>query len=70
MRSGLSFADVLVSPVTMAVAVILFFLCAWLLLFKRKAITTPIKVLSALVLIVTILYIAFIIWMIVGFGQH
>ena len=70
MSSGLSFADVLVNPVTMAVAVILFFLCAWLLLFKRKAITAPIKMLSALLLIVTILYIAFIIWMMIGFGQH
>ena len=70
MSSGLSFADVLVNPVTMAVAVILFFLCAWLLLFKRKAITAPIKVLSALLLIVAILYIAFIIWMMIGFGQH
>lgn len=70
MSSGLHFADILVSPVTMAVAVILFFLCAWLLLFRRKTITTPIKVLSALVLIVAILYIAFIIWMVIGFGQH
>ena len=70
MSSGLHFADILVSPVTMAVAVILFLLCAWLLLFRRKTITTPIKVLSALVLIVAILYIAFIIWMVIGFGQH
>lgn len=68
MSYGFSFIDVLVSPITMVLAVIIFLLCCWILLFKRKTTDLSIKALSVLVLIITGIYIGFIIWAITGFG--
>ena len=36
MYTGFSFIDMLVSKITMAVAAVVFLLCAFLLIFKRK----------------------------------
>ena len=70
MSYGLDIIAVLVSPTAISVAVILLLFSAWLLLSKRKTITAPLKAFAAFVLLVSILYLAFIIWMVISFGQH
>ena len=68
MSAGIGFLDILVSPVTMAAAVIVFILCCWLLLFKRKAISSGTKTMAVCGIIITGIYIAFIVWAVIGFG--
>ena len=68
MSTGISFLDILVSPVTMVAAVIVFLLCCWLLLFKRKTISYSTKTLAVFGIIITGIYIAFIVWAVIGFG--
>lgn len=68
MSTGIGFLDILVSPITMALAVIVFLLCCWLLLFKRKIISSGTKTLAVLSIIITGIYIAFIVWAVIGFG--
>lgn len=68
MSYGFGFIDVLVSPVTMATAVIIFLFCCGLLLFKRKTISRDIKPFVVFGAIVTGVYTAFIVWAVIGFG--
>ena len=68
MSTGISFLDILVSPVTMVIAVIVFILCCWLFLFKRKTISSETKTLAVFGIIITGIYIAFIVWAVIGFG--
>ena len=68
MSTGISFLDILVSPITMVLTVIVFLLCGWLLLFKRKTISSGTKTLVVLGIIITGIYIAFIVWAVIGFG--
>ena len=68
MSTGIGFLDILVSPITMVAAVIVFILCCWLLLFKRKTISSGTKTLAVFGIIITGIYIAFIVWAVIGFG--
>ena len=68
MSYGISFIDILVSPVTMVISVILFLLCCLLLLFKRKTISSTTKTFTIIGVFVTGIYIAFIVCAIIGFG--
>ncbi|MBE6877653.1 MAG: hypothetical protein E7488_00590 [Ruminococcaceae bacterium] len=68
MSTGIVFSDILVSPITMVLAVIVFLLCCWLLLFKRKTISSGTKTLVVFGIIITGIYIAFIVWAVIGFG--
>jgi len=70
MSHGLSFIDMLVSPITPVFAVVIFLLCCWLLLFKRKSISSGIKTLAVFGLVITVIYFAFIIWAVIGWGSH
>ena len=70
MSTGIVFSDILVSPITMVLAVIVFLLCCWLLLFKRKSISSGIKTLAVFGLVITVIYFAFIIWAVIGWGSH
>jgi len=69
MKYGFSFIDILVSPVTMVIAVILLVFCCWLLIFKRKKLDSIFRILSVIGIVITGIYIAFIIWAVIGFGQ-
>ena len=68
MSTGISFLDILVSPITMVLTVIVFLLCAWLFLFKRKTISSGAKTMAVCGIIITGIYIAFIVWAVIGFG--
>lgn len=68
MSTGISFLDILVSPITMVIAVIVFLLLCWLFLFKRKTISSGTKAMAVCGIIITGIYIAFIVWAIIGFG--
>ena len=68
MSTGIGFLDILVSPITMVAAVIVFILCCWLLLFKRKTISSGTKILAVFGIIITGIYIVFIVWAVIGFG--
>ena len=68
MSTGISFLDILVSPVTMVIAVIVFILCCWLFLFKIKTISSETKTLAVFGIIITGIYISFIVWAVSGFG--
>ena len=68
MSTGIGFLDILVSPITTVAAVIVFILCCWLLLFKRKTISSGTKTLAVFGIIITGIYIAFIVWAVIGFG--
>ena len=72
MSSGIigriGFADILVSEVTMLIACVLFLICCGLLIFKRKQLTQTAKSLAVTGFVVTGLYLAFIIFMVVMWG--
>ena len=68
MSTGIGFLDILVSPITMIAAVIVFLVCCWLFLFKRKTISSGTKTMAVCGIIITGIYIAFIVWAVIGFG--
>ena len=68
MSTGIGFLDILVSPITMVLTVIVFILCCWLFLFKRKIISPGTKTMAVCGIIITGIYIAFIVWAVIGFG--
>lgn len=63
MASGISFLEILVSEVTMAIGALIFLFCGVLLIFKRKSLNCSQKGLAITALIVTGIYLAFIIWL-------
>ena len=68
MESGFSFVDILVSEVTMVIAALVFLFCGAMLIFKRKSLNGSKKGLAVTALIVTGIYLAFIIWLVLTWG--
>lgn len=56
MASGISFLEILVSKVTMAIGALTFLFCGALLIFKRKSLNGSQKGLAITVLIITGIY--------------
>lgn len=69
MASGISFLEILVSKVTMAIGALTFLFCGALLIFKRKSLNGSQKGLAITVLIIAGIYLAFIIWLAIMWGQ-
>ena len=70
MASGISFLEILVSKVTMAIGALTFLFCGALLIFKRKSLNGSQKGLAITGLIITGIYLAFIIWLAIMWGQQ
>ena len=68
MASGIGFVDILVSEVTMALGALIFLLCGALLIFNRKSWRGFRKGLAVAALIVTGIYLAFIVWLVFMWG--
>jgi len=62
--SGIGFVDILVSEVTMLICALIFLFCAALLIFMRKTLSNTGKGLALAALVVTGIYLAFIIWLV------
>ncbi len=70
MASGISFINILVSEVTMVIGALIFLFCGVVLIFKRKTLSTSQKGFTITALIVTGIYLAFIIWLAIMWGQQ
>ena len=70
MTSGISFSEILVNEVTMVIETLIFFFCGALLIFKRKSLNRLQKGLTVTALIVTGIYLAFIVWLAIMWGQQ
>lgn len=70
MASGISFLEILVSEVTMVIGVLIFLFCGALLIFKRKSLNGTQKGFAVTGLIVTGIYLAFIVWLAIMWGQQ
>lgn len=70
MASGISFLEILVSEVTVAIGALSFLFCGALLMFKRKSLSGSQKGLAITALIVTGIYLIFIIWLAIMWGQQ
>ena len=70
MYTGFSFIDMLVSKVTMAAAAAVFLICAFLLFFKRKKLGAGSKILSAAGIIITGVYLGFILFIVIMWGSQ
>ncbi|MBQ2830004.1 MAG: hypothetical protein IJF15_03160 [Oscillospiraceae bacterium] len=68
MFSGFGFIDILVSEITMVIGALIFLLCGTLLIFKRKTLNSSQKALVVGGLVVTAIYLAFIIYLVVMWG--
>lgn len=68
MSNGIAFVDILVSEITMISALLLFIFCAGVLLFKRKDVTPSRLKLAAVGLVLTGVYLAFILFMVFMWG--
>ena len=69
MSSGFAFMDLLVSEVTMIIGVVVFLLCLLLLILKRKTLQRGTKALLLFVLVLSAVYIVFIIWAVIMWGE-
>ena len=70
MASGISFLEILVNEVTMVIGALIFLFCGALLIFKRKSLNRLQKGLAVTALIVTGIYLAFIVWLAIMWGQQ
>ena len=68
MQTGFGLLDILVSEVTMVVGAVVFLVCGILLILKRKALSSPQIGLTAAAMVVSGIYLAFIIWLVVMWG--
>ena len=59
----------LLSPACMVVMVLLFLGSLFLLVWKRKVLTSGQKALLMTVLIVSTVYLLFLLWLVIGFGR-
>lgn len=69
MSSGFAFMDLLVSEVTMIIGVVVFLVCLLLLILKRKTLQRGTKVLLLFLLVLGAVYIVFIIWAVIMWGE-
>jgi len=70
MYTGFSFIDILVSEITMVAAAVVFLLCAFLLVFKRKKLGAGSKTLAVSGLIITGVYLGFILFIVIMWGSQ
>ena len=69
MSSGFAFMDLLVSEVTMIIGVVVFLLCLLLLILKRKTLQRGTKALLLFLLVLSTVYIVFILWAVIMWGK-
>lgn len=69
MSSGFAFMDLLVSEVTMIIGVVVFLLCLLLLILKRKTLQRGTKTLLLFLLVLSTVYIVFILWAVIMWGK-
>lgn len=62
--------SILTSPVTMVIALVLFVAAGAALLLRRGKLASGQKTALILVLLICLLYLAFILWLSVGFGSN
>lgn len=68
MKVGISFLDILVSEVTMVIGALIFLVCVALLIFKHRSLNGSQKGLAVTALIVTGIYLVFIIYLVLMWG--
>lgn len=68
MQTGFGLPDILVSEVTMVVGAVVFLVCVAVLILKRNALSGPQIRLTAAAMVVSGIYLAFIIWLVVMWG--
>ena len=69
MSSSFAFMDLLVSEVTMIIGVVIFLLCLLLLILKRKTLQRGTKALLLFLLVLSAVYIVFILWAVIMWGE-
>ena len=69
MSSGFAFMDLLVSEVTMIIGVVVFLLCLLMLILKRKTLQRGTKALLLFLLVLSVVYIVFILWAVIMWGE-
>ena len=70
MAAGIGFAEILLSEISMMIGALIFLACGAVLIFKRKSLNGAQKGLAVTVLIVTGIYLAFVIWLAIMWGQQ
>jgi len=70
MATGIGFAEILFSEVSMIIGALIFLFCGALLLFQRKSLSSAQKRIAVTALIVTGIYLACIIWIAIMWGQQ
>jgi len=68
MASGIGFMDILVSEVSMVVAALVFVFCGVNLLFRRKSMNVAWRKTAGVAMVVTGLYLMFILWLVIMWG--
>ena len=68
MTAGISFVDIFVSEITMVVFALVFVISAVLLVFMKKHLTRMWTKAAVLALVVTGLYLVFIVWLVLMWG--
>lgn len=67
---GFGFVEILFREVSMIIGALIFLFCGAVLIFKRKALSTSQKGFAVTALIVTGLYLAFILWLVINWGGN
>ena len=70
MASGISFAEILFRESSMIIGALIFLFCGAVLIFRRKALSNSQKGLAITALIVTGLYLAFVLWLAINWGGN
>lgn len=70
LSSPLLILHILTSPVTMVLSLVLFVAAGAALLLRRGKLASGQKIALILVLLICLLYLAFILWLSVGFGSN
>ena len=68
MTAGISFVDIFVSEITMVVFALVFVISAVLLVFMKKHLTRMWTKTAVLALVVTGLYLVFLVWLVLMWG--
>ena len=69
MSSGIGFMDILVSEVTIVIAAVFFLACILMLILKRKKLSSGGKAIFTVLLVLSMIYLAFIIWVVMMWGE-
>ena len=68
--SGFNFIELIVSKITMAAAAVVFLICVFLLIFKRKKLSAGGRTLVITAVVVTGIYLGFILYLTVMWGSQ